>query len=166
MALVIYLYGDLAVYAVGIPTALSHVASLHYDWVHVLGHATERHAADFHGNSTAARAGLAAAEADGSYFVYLLGFAALTLPICFFNFQKSAWSAPRTAPRLPRAHALARSPHCPALPRDEDSRCPAQVAVHDVLRPQLVVFCDGWADGCTRLGWPRGHPPRRPHPSG
>jgi hypothetical protein len=77
IAIVIYLYGDLAVYAVAIPTALSTIAKLPF-----------LSAVD-HGSASTG-----SGEADEEYWnyaIYLFCFIAMTLPICFFDFQKSAW---------------------------------------------------------------------------
>lgn len=76
--LMVYLYGDLAVYAVAIPTALSSVARLPWD-----------HPAEVPDGGS--DSGLIDDDDRLSYSIYLLGFALLTLPIAFFDFQKSAW---------------------------------------------------------------------------
>ena len=71
------MYGDLAVYAVAIPTALSTIAKLPF-----------LSAVD-HGSASTG-----SGEADEEYWnyaIYLFCFIAMTLPICFFDFQKSAW---------------------------------------------------------------------------
>lgn len=76
--LMVYLYGDLAVYAVAIPTALSSVARLPFD-----------HPAEV--SPGGSDSGLVDDDDRLSYSIYLLAFALLTLPIAFFDFQKSSW---------------------------------------------------------------------------
>lgn len=76
--LMVYLYGDLAVYAVAIPTALSSVARLPWD-----------HPAEVPDGGS--DSGLVDDDDRLSYSIYLLCFAGLTLPIAFLDFQKSAW---------------------------------------------------------------------------
>ena len=76
--LMIYLYGDLAVYAVAIPTALSSVARLPFD-----------HPVDSGGDGSGG--GLVDDDDRLTYSVYLFCFACLTLPVAFLDFQKSAW---------------------------------------------------------------------------
>ncbi|KAL6076124.1 General transcription factor IIE TFIIE subunit [Balamuthia mandrillaris] len=60
--LVIYLYGDLAIYAVSIPQELTRLTG-----------------------------GWAGVSDDDVYYVYLAGFIALLGPLCFFNFQKTKY---------------------------------------------------------------------------
>ena len=76
--LMVYLYGDLAVYAVTISTALSSVARLPFDHPAVVP-------------DSGSTGGLEDDDDRLSYSIYLLCFAVLTLPIAFLDFQKSAW---------------------------------------------------------------------------
>ncbi|KAJ5067194.1 transmembrane protein [Anaeramoeba ignava] len=62
IVIIVYLYGDLSIYAATIPVSLSKTIG-----------------------------GFGSISEDNSYYFYLLLFGVVVLPFCFFNFQKSKW---------------------------------------------------------------------------
>jgi len=68
--LIIYLYGDLAIYAVAVPNSLTLLTQ------HYLSDDDESKGSD---------------SFENVYYIYLAAFAVLIVPFCFFNFQKTKY---------------------------------------------------------------------------
>eukprot|EP00730_Choanoeca_flexa_P002519 TRINITY_DN11078_c0_g2_i2.p1 TRINITY_DN11078_c0_g2~~TRINITY_DN11078_c0_g2_i2.p1 ORF type:complete len:466 (+),score=55.88 TRINITY_DN11078_c0_g2_i2:191-1588(+) len=83
--IIIYLYGDLCIYAVAVPKSLKSVTC-------PVGHnATSNHSGHVTHYTTVPPPCLGSLDADASYRVYLLMFALLLGPFTFFNVQKTKW---------------------------------------------------------------------------